>query len=155
MPFIARQKKRLEKEGAPLAVRGFPRRPQQLARPGLPQTHPKVKPDVPTGGGGTGRQDGPHLEQGSEKEPSPFPPRAAERRAVFKPLHCAPDWRRWGEKREEGMGTATPPGQERPRQRGAEPLGGDGGNAGGRHILIRDLGPVGTGCCLPHLPRGR
>lgn len=45
------------------------------------------------------RKDGPHLEQGSEKESTAFPPRRGQRRAAFKLPDCAPDWRGWGERR--------------------------------------------------------
>lgn len=131
VPFIARQKKRLEKEGAPLAVRGFPRHPppQRPAHPTstpnrsrVPDsprrgTHPKVKPVIPTAspqkrGGGVGgavREDGPRLEQGSEKESATFPPRQGERRAVFKLLHRAPDWRGWGRGARGGHGDSHTP----------------------------------------------
>lgn len=70
LAFIARQKKRLEKEGAPLAVRGFPRYPQPLACPGLPQTGrrtPRSNPSSPPGEGEPGARTGPILSRGQRK----------------------------------------------------------------------------------------
>lgn len=57
VPFIARQNKRLEKEGAPPAARGFPRHPPP-STPNLPlegETPPKVRAAIPSGGGAPGR----------------------------------------------------------------------------------------------------
>lgn len=137
MPFTARQKKRLEKEGAPLAVRRFPRHPppphptstpNRLHVPDSPRRgdapqgqtrHPTAGPQKPGGLGGGIRcaRTDPISSRGQRK--NPLRSRRDEERGGQYSNCCTA--RRigggGGERREEGMGTATPPGQGQPRER--------------------------------------
>lgn len=97
------------------------------------ETHPKDKPTTPSEWKRGGRGWAPSL---AEKECTAFPPRAEAGGIQMAALRArlAP----WGD-REEGMGTATPPGQGQPGSGRAarQPLRGNGRNEGGRKQILK------------------